>query len=166
MNTVIILLGGNIGDTLFYLKESIRRLENHNCVITKQSEIYETEAWGVENQNNYYNQALEISTSLSPNEVLILCQKIENQLGRIRKERWGARTIDIDLIFYNQLIIDTPTLTIPHPRYHLRNFVLFPLADVIPDYVCPIFKTTILKIVSSSLDQSQVKTVDPVIVSF
>lgn len=160
MNTVILLLGGNIGDTHFYLKESIRLLEDHQCMLIDQSEIYQTEAWGVQNQTNYLNQALQISTPLSPHELLLRCQKIETKLGRIRKERWAERTIDIDLIFYNNTLVDTPTLTLPHPRYHLRNFVLQPLMDLIPEFVCPQFKKSIQEIYSHSPDQLEVKKFD------
>lgn len=156
MNNAIILLGGNIGNTLQFLEESIQMICSETCELVKSSKIYETEAWGVENQQNYLNQAIEIQTKLSPFELLYKCQKIENQLGRVRKEKWGARTIDIDIIFYNECIIETENLQIPHPRYHLRNFVLEPLKDIIPNYICPVHGNNILEMSELSLDQLMV----------
>jgi len=157
MNRAILLLGGNIGDTEYYLQKSAEFLKNRSCTILQTSKTYETEAWGVENQQNFLNKAFLIETELSPKALLQACLKTELQLGRIRKERWGARTIDIDIIFYNDLIIETETLTIPHPRFHLRNFVLWPLNDLIPGYTCPINQKTIQYLKENSLDQLMVK---------
>lgn len=157
MNRAILLLGGNIGDTMYYLEKSKEFLENKNCLILSSSHIYETEAWGVKDQQNYLNQGFLIETTLSPNELLKACLKTEQQLGRVRKKRWGARTIDIDIIFYNNIILETEKLTIPHPRYHLRNFVLHPLNDLAPSFLCPFHKKEIHHLKKNSLDQLMVK---------
>lgn len=161
MNRAILLLGGNIGDTVFYLNKSKEFLSHKGCGIISSSHLYETEAWGVENQQNYLNQGFLIETESSPGELLKICLATEQKLGRIRKERWGARTIDIDIIFYNEVILDTPELTIPHPRYHLRNFVLHPLNDLIPSYVCPFHNQSISQLKENSLDQLLVKKLNP-----
>ena len=157
MNKAILLLGGNIGDTLYYLNQCKELLNTQNSSITSVSKIYETEAWGVENQQNYLNQAFSVETTYSPIELLNLCQKIEHKLGRIRKEKWGSRTIDIDIIFFNDIIIESERLTIPHPRYSIRNFVLYPLHDLIPFYICPIIGKNISEQKKDSMDQLMVK---------
>lgn len=143
MNEVVLLIGGNIGDRFYYLEKCTELIENQIGMLKKQSAIYETAAWGRLNQQDYLNQALLIETKLSPSEVLEQCEKIEGKLDRKREIHWGERTIDVDIIFYNRLIIQTKKLEIPHPRYHLRNFVLNPLSEIIPEFICPEFEESI-----------------------
>jgi len=119
------------------------------------SQIYETAAWGVTDQNDFLNQGLVVETDLNPQNLLATCLEIEKELGRERKIRWGERTMDVDIVFYNQLIIETDNLVIPHPRYHQRNFVLQPLNDIIPDFICPSLKKSIVEVLKNCEDDGK-----------
>ena len=159
MNVTYLCLGGNIGDREKALQLALYEISQQVGVITAQSNIYETEAWGVENQQAYLNQCIEVKTELNPNELIHNLLFIEQELGRKRslKEVYEPRTIDVDILFYNQEIIDTEQLTIPHPRLHLRKFVLIPLNDICPNYLHPLLNKTIFNLLSHCEDQSEVK---------
>jgi 2-amino-4-hydroxy-6-hydroxymethyldihydropteridine diphosphokinase len=144
LQTVYLLLGSNLGNRKEILEKAIELLAQKVGVVIKQSKDYETSPWGVTDQPDFLNLALEIHTKLRPLEVLEQTQSIENQLGRVRKEKWGARLIDIDIMFYGNEIIDEPTLKVPHPFLHERDFALTPLAEIAPDFVHPIFEKTIV----------------------
>lgn len=158
MNVTYLCLGGNIGDREKALQLALFEINLLIGVITAQSSIYETEAWGVENQQAYLNQCIEVKTGLNPNELIHKLLHIEKELGRERteSETYEPRTIDIDILFYNQEIIDSKQLTIPHPRLHLRKFVLIPLSDICPNYLHPILNKTIFNLLSHCEDQSKV----------
>lgn len=131
MNKVYLGLGTNIGDRLNYLKQAISKLQfNKDIKITKKSKLYETKAWGYTEQDDFLNMCIEIETNLSPIELLNECQKVELELNRERKIRWGPRTIDIDILFFNDIILQEEKLEIPHPRIKERAFVLIPLLDI------------------------------------
>jgi 2-amino-4-hydroxy-6-hydroxymethyldihydropteridine diphosphokinase len=152
MNQAVLLIGGNLGDRFVYLMRCQQLIsEQIGCIIAKSS-IYETMAWGVTAQQDFLNQAFLVETALEPFEVLKVCQNIEETLDRIRVIRWGERTMDVDIIFYNDLIINDSELEIPHPRYHLRNFALEPLNELIKDFICPINKKSIKQLLAESLD--------------
>jgi len=121
-------LGTNMGDRLNFLKKACE-LINHvpYLSVIKESKIYETKAWGYTDQADFLNICLEIKTSLSPKELLKTCQEIELKLNRERIIKWGPRTIDIDILFYGDIISNDEILTIPHPRILLRAFVILPL---------------------------------------
>lgn len=159
MNVTYLCLGGNIGDREKALQLALFEINLLIGVITAESGIYETEAWGVENQQAYLNQCIEVKTELNPNELIQKLLHIEKELGRERteSETYEPRTIDIDILFYNQEIIDSKQLTIPHPRLHLRKFVLIPLSDICPNYLHPILNKTIFNILSDCEDHSEVK---------
>jgi 2-amino-4-hydroxy-6-hydroxymethyldihydropteridine diphosphokinase len=124
-------LGTNMGERLNFLNEACKLInENSNISITKKSKVYETKAWGYTEQADFLNLCLEINTDLSPMELLKSCQNIELELKRERVLRWGPRTIDIDILFYNDIISNNEILTIPHPRIHKRAFVMIPLMDL------------------------------------
>jgi 2-amino-4-hydroxy-6-hydroxymethyldihydropteridine diphosphokinase len=159
MNELVLVLGGNIGDRFHYLEKCVEMLEKRIGNIKKQSSIYETAPWGTSEQQDYLNQALVIETELSPFECLEKCLQIENELDRKRTVRWGERTIDVDMIFYNNLIINTKNLELPHPRYHLRNFVLVPLLEIIPNKTCPELDLKISEIAKNCKDPLPVKKV-------
>ncbi len=133
METIYLHTGSNIGDRLKYLNLSRFFIEQKIGKITSKSAIYECESWGIKNQNPFFNQAMQVETTLTSQEVLDQIHQIEAHLGRQRLERWGARTIDIDILFYGEEIIETETLNIPHPYLHLRNFVLIPMNEIVPD---------------------------------
>jgi 2-amino-4-hydroxy-6-hydroxymethyldihydropteridine diphosphokinase len=162
MNQVVLLIGGNIGDRFYYLEKCVAMLSKKIGSILEISSVYETAAWGRTNQQDYLNQALVLETILLPNEILSVCQEIEALLDRKREIRWGERTIDIDIIFYNQLIIQSKTLEIPHPRFQLRNFVLEPLAEIIPNYTCPEHQESILQLLANCKDKLKVKIISEI----
>lgn len=132
-NTAYIALGSNIGKKETYLKEAVKKLHEHPEVqVELISSIYETTPVGYENQDDFLNMAVKISTSLRPNELLMLTQKIEQELGRTREVRWGPRTADLDILLYNRENIETEQLVVPHPRMYERLFVLVPMSEICP----------------------------------
>lgn len=130
---IILALGTNIEPREQYLKDALRKIEASNLKITKLSSIYETPAWGGVADQTFLNMCIEIETSLEAYELLDTIQKIELELGRIRKEHWGNRTIDIDIIIYNNLVFNDDRLIVPHKYIHERNFVLAPLVEMYGD---------------------------------
>ena len=134
---VFLGLGSNLGDRAYYLREAISSLARSTIKIGKISCIYETEPWGGMDQPLYWNQVLEIETTLEPLELLHLCQEIELNLGRERKVHWGSRTIDIDLLIYDNIVSETEELRLPHPFLEMREFVLAPLREIAPNLVLP-----------------------------
>jgi len=124
------------------------------------SGVYETAAWGKEDQPNFLNAALSFKTDMPPLLLFNHLQETEFELGALKKVIWGPREIDIDLIFFDQQIIQTKKLKVPHPRAHLRNFVLAPLCDIIPNYRHPQLKRTIEELYLSSKDTLEVSLTD------
>lgn len=137
MAVAYIGLGSNLGDRATYLKEALLRLEHEPVSLNAVSPIYETTPVGGPTQGLYLNACASLTTTLSPVNLLRRLQQIEIALGRVRKERWGARTIDLDLLICGRIIMRTPFLDLPHPRLTERDFVLQPLADIAPDLVIP-----------------------------
>jgi 2-amino-4-hydroxy-6-hydroxymethyldihydropteridine diphosphokinase len=133
VNQVYIALGSNLGDRLEHLRAGIARLERHPEIrVLQKSRVYETEPFGVTgNQGAYLNAAAELETRLAAHELLTVMLEIEKTQGRERHERWGARTLDLDILLYGSEIISEPNLEIPHPRMLERAFVLVPLLDII-----------------------------------
>jgi 2-amino-4-hydroxy-6-hydroxymethyldihydropteridine diphosphokinase len=125
-------------------------------VLSKRSSFYETAPWGVVDQPAYLNQVLEVSTQLQPEEVLRYILEIEHELGRVRYERWGARVIDIDLLYFGDDIRDTARLTLPHPRLHERKFVLIPMVEIAPDFIHPLFQKSQATLLSDCTDTGEV----------
>jgi len=137
VNEIYILLGANLGEPITQLEQAKKLLKQKLGYLFKASSIYQSEAWGVEDQPIFLNQVLLIETDKSADESLLICQNIENELGRIRKEKWGARLIDIDILYFNSEIIDKPLLKIPHPYIQDRKFTLQPLCEVANSYKHP-----------------------------
>lgn len=136
--TAFLLLGTNLGDRESYLRRARTELEIRAGHILAVSSVYETEPWGTEGQPSYLNQAVELTTTLSPDNLLASVLDVELSLGRVRERRWGDRTIDIDILYYGSMVVQSAHLEIPHPRLHLRNFALFPLAEIAPDFRHPV----------------------------
>lgn len=157
--TSYLILGSNIGDKATYLSEARLLLSANDLEILNSSALYETDAWGLEEQDSFFNQALEISTSLSPLELLERCQTIEHKMGRRRLEKWGPRIIDIDIAYYEQLIISVEELTIPQKNLESRNFALTPLTELNPDYLHPIFLKSNRELLSKCSDSLPVKRI-------
>lgn len=145
MKRVFLSLGSNEGDRLDYLSQATEMLAD-SFEFVSQSPVYETEPWGVVDQPMFLNMCVAVDTDLSPFEFLERINEIEAMLGRLRKVHWGQRTIDIDIIFFADEIIETDKLTIPHKFMHERAFVLVPLNDIAPDFMHPVFKKTVAQL--------------------
>ncbi|NND07387.1 MAG: 2-amino-4-hydroxy-6-hydroxymethyldihydropteridine diphosphokinase [Saprospiraceae bacterium] len=137
-------LGSNIGDRAGHLKtatkELEKRLEDATC---QRSPIYLSKAWGVTNQNDFYNQVIAFETGLEPESLLHHCIQVEKAMGRNRARRWHSRNIDIDLLFVGNNIRQSEKLNLPHPMIEKRNFVLVPLMELAPQFIHPILGKTI-----------------------
>jgi 2-amino-4-hydroxy-6-hydroxymethyldihydropteridine diphosphokinase len=132
----VLSLGSNLGDRLLLLRESLHQLELDSGIeIIAVSSVYETDPVGYIDQPAFYNVVIKIMTEHSPEQLLTICQKIEKKFHRERKVRWGPRTIDIDILTYDDISIDKPDLTIPHPRMNEREFVMLPLQELITGQV-------------------------------
>ncbi len=127
---IILALGTNIEPREQYLKDALAKIVDNNLNIILESSVYETPAWGGVADQNFLNMCIEVETELDAYEVLDTIQKIELELGRVRKEHWGNRTIDIDIITFNDLIYNDERLIVPHKYIHDRNFVLAPLVEM------------------------------------
>ena len=156
-NKAYLLLGSNLGEREQYLADALKLIATRIGNIFAKSAIYETEAWGKTDQPGFLNLAIGVETELSALQLLENALKIEASLGRIRHEKWGARLIDIDIIFYNDEIVDFgEQLQIPHPEMQNRKFVLEPLAEIAPDLQHPVLKQTILEILKTLSDSLSV----------
>jgi len=178
MNRVALLIGGNQGDRRFLLEQATVLIQKCIGTVVAVSRVYETEPWGDFGEGvkvqNFLNQALLVESELSAHEVLHMSLSIEATLGRMRSDSNGkdaalqgaqhstariyhSRPIDIDLIFFNDETIDTADLTIPHPRMHLRRFVLEPLSEIMPDYRHPILGRTVSEMLKNLVDDRMAK---------
>ncbi|HSB66342.1 MAG TPA: 2-amino-4-hydroxy-6-hydroxymethyldihydropteridine diphosphokinase [Anaerolineales bacterium] len=150
-HTVYLSLGSNLGDRTLNLQTAIAHLAPNVRVIS-QSSIYETEPWGYADQPTFLNQVVKASTSMEPIELLDFLKETEISVGRQETFRFGPRVIDLDILFYDDLVLDTSRLTIPHPRIAERAFVLIPMAEIDPNFRHPIFNKTILELKTSMKD--------------
>ncbi|WP_194774409.1 2-amino-4-hydroxy-6-hydroxymethyldihydropteridine diphosphokinase [Pararhodonellum marinum] len=155
MKEVVFLIGGNLGDRLNYLERTRNRLAMEFEWVDS-SRIFETSPWGGQSEGLFLNQAILVRTTFSADQVLEIIQKIEKEMGRKRVLRWGNRTMDIDIIFFGQEIINDPHLTIPHKSMAERRFVLEPLCDLIPDFVHPILGLKVSALLEECKDDAQV----------
>ena len=146
-----------MGEREEYLQNASELLETEIGVIQKESKIYESVPWGVENQSNYLNQVLEIRSELSAEEVLERVLQIEDKIGRIRNEKWGERIIDIDVLLFNDSIVEKDGICIPHIHLHNRRFVLIPLNEVAPSFIHPKYNKTIEELLSECKDIESVE---------
>lgn len=156
MSLVYIILGGNRGNRQEIFCRAIILAGKQIGTVGQTSSLYESESWGFQS-DHFYNQVISIHTKLTPNEVLNQCLSIENQLGRVRnKTGYEDRTIDIDLLYFDDAIIESKELTVPHPRIYIRKFVLIPLAEIAPTFVDPVKKMTTRELLDRCDDTSRV----------
>ena len=146
MKTAYLSLGSNLGDREAFLNEALHRLEAAGAHVLRRSSIHETEPQDYRDQPWFLNMAVEVETDLTPQELLAAIQKIETEMGRQRIIPKGPRTIDLDILFYENLILKMPELEIPHPRLTQRLFVLDPLSEIAPDFHHPVTNETVQEI--------------------
>jgi 2-amino-4-hydroxy-6-hydroxymethyldihydropteridine diphosphokinase len=157
MSVTYLLIGGNQGDRLKYLRSAVNMISQETGKIIRMSSVYETEPFGFQDKNQFLNICIMVETDLSPYGTLENVSDIENSLGRNRKpDKYVSRNIDIDILFYDDLIINNPSLTIPHPEIHNRNFALVPMAEISPEYIHPVIGKTILSLLKESTDKHNV----------
>jgi len=161
MHHIFLGLGSNMGDREGYLKEAVDRISMNIGEILKVSSVYETEPWGFEADNKFLNMVVEVLTKHPPSVVLGAILMIETQLGRIRTERqYSSRVIDIDILFYDVIIINEIKIKIPHPYLHERKFVLVPLNEIASDFIHPVLKQSVGSLLNSCEDRSEVRLQD------
>lgn len=160
-STTYLLLGSNLGDRSAVLSTAISMIDDRVGEVLQKSSVVETEAWGFE-APSFLNQVVAVATTLSPNEVLKAVLAIELELGRTRSDQEGyqSRTIDLDMLLYENVVVKTEELELPHPRMHLRRFTLVPLAAIAPDVMHPIFQCTMRELLNECPDEGEVKVLD------
>lgn len=156
LNTLYLLIGGNLGDRMANLNTAKELITNEIGPILNQSSIYETQAWGNEDQPSFLNQAIIVSSQLSPSISMETILGIEMKMGRQRNQKFDPRTIDIDILFFNRECIHLDHLTVPHPQIHNRKFVLIPLNEIAPDYIHPVINKTVSQILKECTDPLEV----------
>ena len=152
---VYLALGSNMGNRLANLKAAINNV-TPQMTVKKKSSVYETPPWGFKEQDAFLNQVIKVKTSLAPEPLLRHLKRLEVALGRVPNFQNGPRLIDIDILFFDNMIIETPPLIVPHPRLHERAFVLVPLAEIEPDFIHPILQKSVSKLLED-LDRSEIK---------
>jgi 2-amino-4-hydroxy-6-hydroxymethyldihydropteridine diphosphokinase len=157
MNKAYLLTGGNMGDREARLKQAEQLLNEHCGKVTASSLLYETAAWGKTDQPSFLNQALELSTMLNAKQLIRKILKLEKIMGRERKEKYGPRIIDIDILLFNDEVFDIPFLKVPHPELQNRRFALLPLNEIASNTVHPILKKTIKQLLKDCPDTLEVK---------
>jgi 2-amino-4-hydroxy-6-hydroxymethyldihydropteridine diphosphokinase len=159
MAEVFMLLGGNVGDKSKIFQQTKKLISERIGVITKESSVYATEPWGFESEL-FWNQAIATVTELDPYEILVQTQSIEKEMGRISKSTiYEARIIDIDLLFYDDLVLEMPDLTIPHPKMGERKFVLIPLAEIASETRHPQTGLTVMEMLQQCDDLLRVERI-------
>ena len=157
MNKAYLLTGGNLGDKVRNLEHAKELIGTHCGSITKFSSIYKTSAWGNTDQPNFLNQALEVHTSLNAKQLIRHILKIEKLMGRVRKEKYGPRIIDVDILMFNEEQYNYSFLKLPHPEMQNRRFALLPLAEIAPNIMHPVLKKTVEKLLEECLDKLEVE---------
>jgi 2-amino-4-hydroxy-6-hydroxymethyldihydropteridine diphosphokinase len=156
INQLFLSLGGNLGNTREIFEGAYPLIEKKIGKIAVYSSIYQTEAWGPIPQADFLNQVVLVSTTLKPEACLMELLEIEREFGRERKERWGPRTLDIDILYYSDILIAEADLTVPHPRIAERKFILTPLVEIAPLFEDPVTRKSMKALLENCIDSSQV----------
>ena len=154
-----LLLGSNVGDRKKYLNEAREKIVRHIGPVTEMSSVYLTDPWGFHEQPPFYNQIIQVETNLGPYEVLNEILSIEKEIGRIRAGKWKERIIDIDILYFENEIIDSDQLKIPHPGIPDRRFVLEPMCEIIPDAIHPVLNVSNRYLLQNTEDQLTVEKI-------
>lgn len=157
MNNVFLLLGSNLGDRKEFLQQAIMHISFDISTDIRISSVYETESWGKTDEPDYLNMVIEAKTNLPAQTILERILNIEKVMGRVREEKWGSRTIDIDILYFNTDVINEPGLHVPHPQLQNRRFTLEPLVELAPDFMHPVLNKTNLQLKNELHDSLIVK---------
>ncbi len=152
MNKAFLLTGSNLGDRRAFLQQAVQMVEERCGKVVNQSAIYETAAWGYTNQPSFYNQALELETKFTAEQLMTALLDIEKTMGRIRLEKLGPRVIDLDILLFNDDIMNSPLVTVPHPHLTERRFALTALDEIAGNLVHPVTHTTIQQLLIQCSD--------------
>lgn len=160
MHQVFLSIGGNLGNKRANFDKVYTHIQNELGCIVLRSSVYETPPWGFDSEDSFWNQVLCIETLLNPSEILEKIKKIDAAFGRKRNsEGYSSREMDVDILYFEDKIIETENLTIPHPLLHKRLFVVVPLAEIAPDWVHPVLKLTSVDMLNNCEDKSEIKKV-------
>lgn len=143
MAKAVIGLGSNLGERDKNIRTALEKMQEKGIELLRVSSVLETEPYGYTNQPKFLNAVCLVETNLTPDQLLDVLLEIEKEMGRVRERKWGPRIIDLDIIFYEDLVLESERLIVPHPDMHNRWFVLAPLAEICPDYVHPKLKKTV-----------------------
>ena len=160
LNEAYLLLGSNLGNRRLYIATARYLLNKKAGKVMGHSDIYSSEPWGMNSDREFLNQALLLRTNLKPGQLIECILDIELEMGRKRTGHVDDRTIDIDIILYDNQVVNTDSLTIPHPRVHLRRFALVPLAELAPTALHPVFQKTFRELLEETVDQAEVSILD------
>jgi 2-amino-4-hydroxy-6-hydroxymethyldihydropteridine diphosphokinase len=158
MTIVFLGIGTNLGNRESNLEEAVARIEEYIGPVLDSSSIYETEPWGFQAKDEFLNMVVKVETDLTPSGILGRILMIESLLGRVRgQKQYSSRLIDIDMLFYEDMIVDEESLKIPHPLLHERKFVLVPLCEIAPELVHPVLKKSFAELLEICTDRNEVK---------
>lgn len=159
MTEAYLLLGSNQGDRAANIVKAVLKINRSVGEVVRQSALYQTAAWGNEEQPDFYNQAILVHTGLSPMDLLLILKHIEKETGRLPAEKWGPRVIDIDILFYGNETMEEPDLVIPHPFMEKRRFTLMPLSEIAPEWIHPVSHKSVEQLLEECPDPLEVRII-------
>ncbi|MCK5821161.1 MAG: 2-amino-4-hydroxy-6-hydroxymethyldihydropteridine diphosphokinase [Bacteroidales bacterium] len=157
MSDLVLGIGGNQGNRVENLKNIRNQIENHLGEVLKESTLIESEPWGFDSENWFLNQIVLVECEMEPKAILTVIHEIESEFGRVRTAEYADRLVDIDILFYNGLIVNDLDLQVPHPRLHKRLFILKPLAEIMPDLIHPVLQKSCRTLLMECTDKSECK---------